>query len=97
MSMIGNESDVEAEERQTPAATSLATNAEDFCARNRINFDDAKEAVIDWAMLQQIAEDHESRGGCLNFCVRGAERLVHGGGRRLRRTDRRGGQVGATS
>jgi len=36
-------------------------------------------------------------GGCLNFCVRGAERLVHGGGRRLRRTDRRGGQVGATS
>jgi hypothetical protein len=25
-------------------------------------------------------------GGCLNFRVRGAERLVHGGGRRLRRT-----------
>ena len=24
--------------------------------------------------------------GCLNFCVRGAERLVHGGGRRLRQT-----------
>ena len=25
-------------------------------------------------------------GGCPNFCVRGAERLVHGAGRRLRRT-----------
>ena len=25
-------------------------------------------------------------GSCLNFCVRGAEKLVHGGGRRLRRT-----------
>lgn len=31
---------------------------------------------------------------CLNFCVRGALRLFHGGGRRLRRTDRRGGKVG---
>ncbi len=34
---------------------------------------------------------------CPNFCVRGAERLVHGGGRRLAMNDRRGGQVGATS
>ena len=33
-------------------------------------------------------------GACLNFCVRGALRLFHGGGRRLRRTDRRGGKVG---
>jgi hypothetical protein len=36
----------------------------------------------------------ETHRECLNFCVRGARRLVHGGGRRLRRTDRRGGQVG---
>jgi ribonuclease HI len=28
----------------------------------------------------------KSAGGCLNFCVQGARRLVHGGGRRLRRT-----------
>ena len=31
---------------------------------------------------------------CLNFCVRGAGRLFHGVGRRLRRTERRGGKVG---
>jgi type I restriction enzyme, S subunit len=36
-------------------------------------------------------------GECLNFCVRSAERLVHGGGRRFATNDRRGGQVGATS
>ena len=33
-----------------------------------------------------IAVLWQNRRGCLNFCVRGAERLVHGGGRRLRQT-----------
>ncbi len=58
----------------------------------------------DAAIRNQIAAVQRSGSGCLNNfprfisglragCVRC--RVVHGGGRRLRRTDRRGGQLGA--
>jgi hypothetical protein len=36
--------------------------------------------------MDDATGEHTSMWECLNFCVRGARRLVHGGGRRLRRT-----------
>ena len=48
-------------------------------------FSDAVLPGLTAAVLESRRQVRAIRG-CLNFCVRGAERLVHGGGRRLRRT-----------
>ena len=53
-----------------------------------------EEREVIYTMTIRLKSGKVIRRGCLNFCVRGARRLVHGGGRRLRRTDRRGGKVG---
>ena len=71
--------------------------ADAFHARKEALVKEASAIRMTYLLSDVTPEAHRSEirtGECLNFCVRGALRLFHGGGRRLRRTDRRGGKVG---
>jgi hypothetical protein len=48
--------------------------------------DEIYSNIHEFTHNKMICGDGNPNWGCLNFCVRGAEKLVHGGGRRLRRT-----------
>ena len=82
-----------AQDAQRCAASAAAMEAAYAERRVRIGRLEAELETLGAQGLEEQCADL-ARGGCRNFCVRGAGRLVHGGGRRLRRTERRGGQVG---